>query len=78
MRRFAFIEVASPDLGVFEDLVGRAAGKDAAAVALTMRMAELREFKDLGPALFMDMARFLAVRNATDGADEGQLAFEAF
>jgi hypothetical protein len=49
-----------------------------AAIDPTMRMVELREFKDLGPALFMDMARFLAVRNSTDAASREQLSFEAF
>ena len=78
MRRFAFIEVPSPERAVFEDLITRAAGGDADAVDMTLRMVDLREFKDLGPALFMDMARFLAVRNSTDGATPEQLAFEAF
>ncbi len=78
MRRFAFIEVASPDLGVFEDLISSAAGGDRGAIDLTLAFLSLREQKDLGPALFMDMARYLAERRKLDGATQAQLAFEAF
>lgn len=78
MRRFAFIEVPSPDLPTFEHLITSAADGDAQAVELTMRFLALRSHKDLGPALFMDMARYLAARGQTDGAEQAQLAFEAF
>jgi MoxR-like ATPase len=78
MRRFAFIEVPSPDLDVFEELIREAADEDEQAGELTMRLLALRAEKDLGPALFMDMARYLKVRVHEDGADPGQLAFEAF
>jgi hypothetical protein len=78
MRRFAFIEVASPDRVVFEDLISVTAGGDPEAIDLTQEFLALRDQKDLGPALFMDMARYLAVRNKLDGAARGQLAFEAF
>jgi MoxR-like ATPase/predicted RNA-binding protein with PUA-like domain len=78
MRRFAFIEVPSPDLPVFEDLIRGAAGDRDDAADLTMRFLDLRTHKDLGPALFMDMARYLAERVQVDRADQGQLAFEAF
>jgi hypothetical protein len=78
MRRFAFIEVASPARKVFEDLISGAAGGDRGAIDLTKEFLSLREQKDLGPALFMDMARYLAERRKLDGATTGQLAFEAF
>jgi hypothetical protein len=78
MRRFAFIEVPSPDPDVFEQLIRRAAADNEQAIELTMRLLDLRAEKDLGPALFMDMARYLSVRVHEDGADPGQLAFEAF
>jgi hypothetical protein len=39
---------------------------------------EIRELKDLGPAVYMDLARYLRERMALGSADEGELAFEAF
>lgn len=78
MRRFAFIEVASPEDDVFEDLIASASRGHAAAAALAVRFLPLRKRKDLGPAVFMDMARYLATRFEVDGATEHQLAFEAF
>ncbi len=78
MRRFAFIEVASPPEAVFVELIKRAAGDDPIATDLTVRFLRLRKSKDLGPALFMDMARYLAARRQLPGATTEQLAFEAF
>jgi MoxR-like ATPase len=78
MRRFAFIEVPAPRDQDFESLILRSAGSDTAAAELAMRFYPLRQFKDLGPALYMDMTRFLAVRRAQDPSDDEQLAFEAF
>jgi MoxR-like ATPase len=78
MRRFAFIEVPAPPDAEFEELVRRSAGSDPAAAELAMRFYPLRKFKDLGPALYMDMARFLAVRRAQEPSNDQQLAFEAF
>src|SRR6185437_16066536 len=78
MRRFAFIEVPAPPDGDFEALIRRSAASDPAAAELAMRFYPLRELKDLGPALYMDMARFLAVRRQQEPSDERQLAFEAF
>jgi hypothetical protein len=78
MRRFAFIEVPSPDEAVFRELVSMAAEGDPRAVELAMSFFPVRVHKDLGPALFMDMGRYLAQRGQMDGVDQGQLAFEAF
>jgi MoxR-like ATPase/predicted RNA-binding protein with PUA-like domain len=78
MRRFAFIEVPAPPDPDFEALVRRSAGSDIAAAELAMRFYPLRKFKDLGPALYMDMTRFLVVRRAQEPSDDQQLAFEAF
>src|SRR5436190_7176038 len=58
MRRFAFIEVPAPPDPVFEGLIREAAGADAEAAELVLRFYSLREYKDLGPALYMDMAKF--------------------
>jgi MoxR-like ATPase len=78
MRRFAFIEVPSPPDPVFEDLISAAADGDAEATALTLQFLPLRQRKDLGPALFMDMARYLSARRGLDDASPEQLAFEVF
>jgi hypothetical protein len=78
MRRFAFIEVASPPQEVFQELIGNAAGDKAGAAALTLRFLPLRQHKDLGPALFMDIARYLSTRMGLDDASQQQLAFEVF
>jgi hypothetical protein len=77
MRRFAFIEVASPSTSVFEALIEQqAAGTEPASLA--KKLLPIRELKDLGPAVFMDLAKFLRERLALDSADEGQVLFEAF
>jgi len=77
MRRFAFIEVASPSDGVFESLIEQqAAGPKAAALA--KKLLVIRELKDLGPAVFMDLAKFLRERLTLGDAEDGQLHFEAF
>jgi MoxR-like ATPase len=76
MRRFAFIEVPSPSEAVFRELIEREAD-DPEAAALTEKLLSLRTKKDIGPAVFMDIARFLQARKAIGGDDE-QLAFEAF
>jgi MoxR-like ATPase len=78
MRRFAFIEIPSPGEAVFRELVSMEAEGDPQAVEVTMSFLPLRAHKDLGPALFMDMGRYLAHRGQMDGVDQGQLAFEAF
>jgi MoxR-like ATPase len=77
MRRFAFIEVPSPDEATFEALIDRTAEGDERCASLAKRLLDLRRIKDLGPAVFMDITRFLRRRLTTD-ADEGQVAFEAF
>jgi MoxR-like ATPase/predicted RNA-binding protein with PUA-like domain len=78
MRRFAFIEVPSPPDPVFASLILRSADSDTAAAELAMRFYPLRQFKDLGPALYMDMARFLAIRRTQEPSNDEQLAYEAF
>jgi MoxR-like ATPase len=78
MRRFAFIEVASPSPSVFEGLIDREAGHEPRAAQLAKDLLPLRNLKDLGPAVFMDLTRFLSTRLGTHAADDGQLMFEAF
>jgi MoxR-like ATPase len=78
MRRFAFIEVASPSRAVFEALIDRETGGEAAPASLAKRLLEIRELKDLGPAVYMDLARYLRERMAIGPADESDLLFESF
>jgi hypothetical protein len=79
MRRFAFVEVPSPSRAVFEALVDRESGGDEAAASVAKQLLVLRQLKDVGPAVFMDIARFLRMRRSLDpGADDRRLMFEAF
>lgn len=79
MRRFAFIEVGSPTPAVFEALIEREAAGDASSAAIAKRMLPLRGLKDLGPAVFMDIARFVRSRlsMSPDVAAE-QVLYESF
>jgi MoxR-like ATPase len=78
MRRFAFVEVRSPDTQIFEELIDASAEPDVEAADLAKQCLVLREHKDLGPALFIDMARFLRHRRSVDPSDASTLRFEAF
>ena len=84
MRRFAFIEVPSPEPAVFELLWNRELKDlqpeqaDRIRQTLTGLMA-LRSVKDIGPAVFIDMARFAAeYLSAGEDLTAGQLAFQLF
>jgi MoxR-like ATPase len=78
MRRFAFIEVPAPPTSVYETLIAREAGGSAEAAAVATGLLGLRKVKELGPALFMDIARY--ARRRFEGAEPGQgtVTFEAF
>jgi MoxR-like ATPase len=79
MRRFAFIEVPSPGEDVFEALIDREAGDVHEAASLAKRLLGLRELKDLGPAVYIDIARYLRERVPIGaGESDGRLLFEAF
>jgi hypothetical protein len=79
MRRFAFIEVPSPSPDDFLDLIDEQTNGDAEARNLAASFLPLRSVKDLGPAVFMDLARYVRERRAISQAGgDGQLAFEAF
>ncbi len=84
MRRFAFIEVPSPELAVFEILWNRELrdmpAEQADSIRQTLRtLLALTEVKDLGPAVFIDMARFAReyMRHDTE-VTTGQLTFQLF
>lgn len=84
MRRFAFIEVPSPEHAVFATLWDRelegTQPEQADIIRLTLRdLLALTEVKDIGSAVFNDMARFAReyLGTSTDvTADE--LAFQLF
>jgi MoxR-like ATPase len=78
MRRFAFIEVASPNDGVFESLISRSSQGSDQAKRVAESLLKLRKQKDLGPAVFMDIARYLHQRCQNGPVADGQLAYEAF
>jgi MoxR-like ATPase len=78
MRRFAFVEVPSPPEDVFVALIEEAAEGDTQAADVAKSFLSLRKFRDLGPALFMDVARFVRARRELGGADDRQLAFQSF
>ena len=78
MRRFAFVEIPSPGDDVFRKLIAETASADTKAVDLATRMLALRKIKDLGPALFTDLARFFKTRLVLQGVSDEQLIFEGF
>ncbi len=70
MRRFAFIEVGSPSNDAFKKLLsGRG--------EIVQRLLPLREFTDLGPAVYLDAAKYAARRSA-DGITDSRLLYEVF
>jgi MoxR-like ATPase len=78
MRRFTFIEVPSPSIDDFLDLITEQTQGDAEARDLAASFLPLRSVKDLGPAVFMDLARYVRERRDISQDGDGQLAFEAF
>jgi energy-coupling factor transporter ATP-binding protein EcfA2 len=70
MRRFAFVEVTSPSEDVFHRLLeGRG--------AVVRQLLPLRAYRDLGPAVYLDAAKF-AARRAADNPTESRLLYETF
>jgi hypothetical protein len=78
MRRFAFIEVSSPSNAVFDALIDREAAGDAGAASITKQLLGLRQLKDVGPAVFMDLSRYMRARRQIAVSDDGQLLYEGF
>jgi MoxR-like ATPase len=70
MRRFAFVEVTSPSEDAFRKLLE---GPGATVEQLLV----LRKFRDLGPAVYLDAARF-AARREKDGPSPSRLLYEVF
>lgn len=70
MRRFAFVEVTSPSDEVYRDLL--AAHND-----VIDQLLLLRSFRDLGPAVYLDAARY-ADRRGHDHVSRSRLLYETF
>lgn len=70
MRRFAFVNVGSPDDAVFRELV-QGPG------SIVARFLPLRELQDIGPAIFIDAAEYAAIR-ALDRVTPSVVLLEAF
>ena len=70
MRRFAFIEVGTPSESAYRRLLE---GKG----EVVQRLLGLRDFTDLGPAVYLDAAKY-AARRSRDGITESRLLYEVF
>jgi MoxR-like ATPase len=70
MRRFAFIEVGTPPDHAYETLLDGPGG-------LVVQLLPLRRFSDLGPAIYLDAAKYVA-RRAKDDVTESRLIYEVF
>ena len=78
MRRFAFIEVPSPDTIVFERLIVRSGDDKGEARDVCRALLAVRQIKDLGPSIFIDLARFLTERERIGDVSRGELALTGF
>ena len=70
MRRFAFIEVVPPDEQAYRDLL-------VGPGEIVSRLLGLRDLKELGPAVFIDAARYAAQRAST-ASSESRLLYGVF
>lgn len=70
MRRFAFIEVGTPSDDAYRRLL---AGNG----EFVGRLLALRQFTDLGPAVYIDAAKY-AARRSRDGVTESRVLYEVF
>jgi MoxR-like ATPase len=71
MRRFAFIEVEAGSDEMIRELVAGAGG-------FVAELLPVRQFLDLGPAVFMDAARYAARRAEDRDASRSRVLFECF
>ncbi len=70
MRRFAFIEVGTPPDEAYDQLLG---GRG----ELTRKLLPLRTINNLGPAIYVDAAKYVA-RRGRDEVTESRLLYEVF
>jgi len=70
MRRFAFIEVGTPPDDAYLELL-QGPGE------IVTKLLPLRRFSDLGPAIYLDSAKY-AARRLKDDVTESRVLFEVF
>jgi MoxR-like ATPase len=70
MRRFAFIEVGTPPEPAYDQLL-------AGAGELTRKLLPLRTITNLGPAIYVDAAKYVR-RRSRDDVTESRLLYEVF
>lgn len=70
MRRFAFIEVPTPSDEIFDALL-------TGPGEIVRQLLALRQFSDLGPAVYIDAMKY-AARRGKDGISESRLIYEVF
>lgn len=70
MRRFAFVEVTCPSDAAYEELLDGPGD-------IVKELLPLRRFRDLGPAVYLDAAKF-AVRRLDDQPARSRLLYEIF
>lgn len=70
MRRFAFIEVGTPPDDAYVQLL-QGPGE------IVSKLLPLRKFSDLGPAIYLDAAKY-ATRRAKDAPGDSRLLYEVF
>lgn len=78
MRRFAFIEVPSPNDSTFEELIDLWAEESDEAAEAAKALLQVRKVKDIGPAVYRDIARFAAQRLRLGDVDPKELRYQAF
>ncbi|MEV4847295.1 AAA family ATPase [Micromonospora matsumotoense] len=84
MRRFAFVEVPAPETAVYEtiwqrELAGLPDAEAKQIARILTGLERLRTIKQVGPAMFKDMARFAREYLVIGGTvPEGALAFQLF
>ena len=71
MRRFAFIEVETPSDEVVRDLLSGPG-------ALVSALLPIRQFVELGPAVFIDGARYATRRSQDNDATPSRVLYEVF
>jgi hypothetical protein len=70
MRRFAFVEVTCPSDEAYHELLDGPGD-------IVRELLPLRRFRDLGPAVYLDAAKF-AVRRQEDEPTRSRLLYEIF
>jgi MoxR-like ATPase len=70
MRRFAFVEVTCPSDEAYDELLEGPGD-------MVKALLPLRQYRDLGPAVYLDAAKF-AVRRAEDQPTRSRLLYEVF